>query len=367
MIRILHVISSFGRGGAPALIVNYMTHITNENIKFDFLLRSEKNSFIKEIKKHGGKIYIVPSFPRHIFKNFYQTIKFFKMHKEYDIVQIHCNALIYILPAIICKLQHRKCVIIHSHNTKSENKIGTLIHKINRRYVNKYSDVRFACSDLAGEWMFPSDYKIVKNAVDSSDFFYDREARILIRNKYEVDNKKLFIHVGRFEVQKNHNFIIEIFAEILKRDDNCVLFLLGDGTLINEIKEKVKKLNIENNVKFLGVKSNVNDYLSAADLMLFPSLWEGLPVSLVEAQYSKLKILCSDCISKEIMVTPLISSLSLNCSAGEWADKALEVLKNRVNVETKELLDLAGYNIQLETEKLQEFYNKIFRGESNDK
>ena len=171
MIRILHVISSFGRGGAPALIVNYMTHITNENIKFDFLLRSEKNSFIKEIKKHGGKIYIVPSFPRHIFKNFYETIKFFKMHKEYDIVQIHCNALIYILPAIICKLQHRKCVIIHSHNTKSENKIGTLIHKINRRYVNKYSDVRFACSDLAGEWMFPSDYKIVKNAVDSSDFF----------------------------------------------------------------------------------------------------------------------------------------------------------------------------------------------------
>lgn len=358
MIRVLHVISSFGRGGAPALIVNYMTHLTDENIKFDFLLRSENNAFEDEIKKHGGIVYITPSFPKHIFSNFFNTVCFFVKHREYDIVQIHCNALIYILPAIICKLQHRKCVIIHSHNTKAETKLGALIHKINKKFVNRYTDVRFACSDLAGEWMFPKDYLIVKNAVDPKDFFYDLNARNFIREKYRIVNKRVYIHVGRFEKQKNHEFIIEIFAEILKRDKNSVLLLLGEGSLINSIKQKVKAFNIENSVFFLGVKSNINDFLSAADIMLFPSFWEGLPVSLVEAQYSKLKILCSDCISKEIMVTPLINSLSLKCSAYEWAEKALQLFEDKIDAKTNEKLDLAGYNIQIETEKLQNFYKK---------
>ena len=367
MIRVLHVISSFGRGGAPALIVNYMTHLTDESIKFDFLLRAEKNAFENEIRSHGGIVYTTASFPRHIVSNFIQTIRFFREHKEYDIVQIHCNALIYILPAIICKIQHRKCVIIHSHNTKAEGKLGTIIHKINKKFVNRFTDARFACSDLAGEWMFPKDYSIIKNAVDSDNFFYSTEARNRIREKYGIEDKKVFIHVGRFEKQKNHDFIIDIFNEIVQKDSNSVLLLLGEGSLLDDIRKKVSNLNLNECVKFLGVKSNINDFLSAADMMLFPSFWEGLPVSLVEAQYSKLKILCSDCISTEIMVTPLIHSLSLNCSAGEWAEKALEYIADEINLDTNDMLDRAGYNIRIETEKLQDFYRRVAQGDYNDK
>ena len=233
------------------------------------------------------------------------------------------------------------------YNTSKE--ILQLIEKVNKQYGNTIIIV--------------THNDAIKNMADKVVHLHDGR----IRKEYDIEGKKVFIHVGRFEKQKNHNFIIDVFNEIVQKDHNSVLLLLGEGSLLDDIRQKVSNLNLDDCVKFLGVNDNINDFLSAADIMLFPSFWEGLPVSLVEAQYSKLKILCSDCISTEIMVTPLIHSLSLNCSAREWAEKALECLTDEINLDINDMLDRAGYNIRIEAEKLQDFYRRAAQGDYNDK
>lgn len=359
--RILHIISSFGRGGAPALIVSYMSHLCDLDVKFDFLLRSNNNAYSDVISKYGGFVYKVASFPGHLISNIRQTNDFLKSHPEYNVIHIHCNALIYIIPALLAKRLNR-VVIFHSHNTMSENFVGKVIHYLNRIWVKKYSDYRFACSDLAGKWCFGKDYSIVKNAVDAEKFYHDSDAKIRIRRELGLDDQPVFLHVGRMEKQKNHVFLLQIFKEIKKKRQNAVLLLMGTGSLEGELRALVKTLCLEKSVIFLGVKEHVNDYLSASDVMLFPSLWEGLPVSLVEAQYASLKVLCSDVISKEIMVSPYIRSLNLSDSAQEWALCALDFYDAQINEAPNSYLDKAGYNIKIEAQKLAEFYFSINKG-----
>ena len=353
--RVLHIISSFGRGGAPALIVSYMLHLCKAGVYFDFLLRSNNNAYSDIIDMCGGKVYKVSSFPRHLFSNVKQTYIFLKHHTEYDVIHIHCNALIYIIPAILGKIIGKK-VVIHSHNTKSESCIGRVVHYINRLGVKKYSDYRFACSDLAGQWCFKNDYTIIKNAVDPEKFFLNSEARKKIREELGLVDNPVFLHVGRMEKQKNHDFLLQIFKEIKKKSPDSVLLLMGSGSLEEQIRANAIKYQINKSVLFLGVKENVNDYLSASDVMLFPSLWEGLPVSLVEAQYASLKVLCSDAISKEVLCSPYIKALSLGRSAQEWAEHALELYNTPIGILPYSYLDAAGYNIKIESQKLADFY-----------
>lgn len=356
--KVLHVISSFGRGGAPALIVNYMQELSKENIIFDFLLRSNNNAYPNEIKKCGGKVYVAPDFPKKIFSNIKYTAKFIKNHPEYKIIHLHCNALIYIIPAIIAKVNGRK-VIIHSHNTKSESSLGEFIHKLNRLWVKNYSDVRLACSDLAGKWLFKRNYILLKNAIYADKFVFDKKARKRIREELQITNKRVYIHVGRFERQKNHDFLIDIFKEICRKDENSVLLLLGTGSLEDEIRKKVNNLGLSNQVFFCGIKSNVIDYLSASDLLLFPSLWEGLPVSLVEAQYSNLKVICSTNISSEVLASPYIKAISLNETAEKWSEYAIDFVNEVISDSAKPYLDDNGYNIKVESKKLKKIYNKL--------
>lgn len=357
--RVLHMISSFGRGGAPAVILNYMKYMP-ESIKFDFLLRSGKNAYMDEISDRGGKVFNTASFPKHIIKNWYETIQFICNHKEYKVIHVHCNSLVYVFPICIAKKLLNRKIIIHSHNTMADGKIAEIIHYVHRPLVKFFSNERIACSDIAGKWCYNNkDYVVLRNAIDLSKFQYDEKERNYVRKKLNIEDKHVFIHVGRFEKQKNHDFLINIFNNLHLADSKAVLLLIGTGSLQEEIINKVKKMDLSMYVFFLGEQENVQQFLTASDVMLFPSLWEGLPVTLVEAQGCGLKILCSDVISKEVHITSLIQSVPLNKSAEFWANEAEKLYSSTIEVDVNDQITKSGYNIMNEVINLKKIYEDL--------
>ncbi len=362
--RVLHIINGMDRGGAETLIMNVYRGINREKIQFDFLVTSQEEcSFDKEILVLGGKIFRIPSRKDGLIERRKAIEKFFLNNSNYDVIHHHLSSLTDISVGIIASKFNIKKIIAHSHNTKqgSRNRIYKILHRllhyINRYRVNKYYTDFFACSQKAGEWCFrKQQYKIIKNGIWTDKFSYNKEMREKIRNEFHLQDKIVLGHIGRFQEQKNHKFIIDIFKEISKKNSNIVLMLVGDGALKNEIENKVKKLGLENSVIFTGVKENTNELLQSMDLFLFPSLYEGLPLTLIEAQASGLTCLVSDVITRELQITNLISFFPLQSDNIKWSERVLELLKtgNRENTE-KNIIN-AGFDIERTLSILEEYY-----------
>lgn len=359
-IKILHVINGMGSGGAEMMIMNWYRNIDREKYSFDFLLRSNVNIYEQEIEDYGGRIYYTDKFPRHIWRNYKETKKFFATH-YYDVVHIHANALIYLKAAIEAKNNKIPIIIMHSHNTSTAKKIYIPIHKLNMIRINKYANVFLACSKKAGTWMFgQKKYQVIENAIDTRMFNFYPEERIKLRYRYGLANSYVVGHVGRFLPSKNHSFLIDIFVEILKIKENSVLILIGEGEGKKEIENKVKKLGIESKVLFLGLRTDVAKLEQIMDVFIFPSFFEGLPVSLIEAQFTRLPCVVSDNISHEVQMNNAISFLALEKSAKDWAEEAIKI-SNRCN--RGEILfnqNSRNYQIQEIIKKLEDIYLKRY-------
>ena len=201
----------------------------------------------------------------------------------------------------------------------------------------------------------------MNNAIDTDLFKYNETVRKEVRHELNIGDNQLVIgHVGRFDLQKNHQFIIDIFHELHNMNKESVLILVGTGKLIDQIKEKVKELHLEDSVMFLGVRSDVNRLMQAFDAFLFPSLFEGLPVTLVEAQAAGLPILMSDSIPKDCIITNQIKSLSLDLSAQEWALSLLSEVKNFYRKDTSDLIKEAGFDICSNAHWLEKKYEELY-------
>ncbi|MBE6127688.1 MAG: glycosyltransferase family 1 protein [Erysipelotrichaceae bacterium] len=360
-IRVLHVIGIMNRGGAETMIMNLYRNIDRNKVQFDFVENTqEKGIYENEILSLGGRVFHCPKFNGDIFSYMKWWNTFFDVHEnEYAFVHGHIGstAAMYLLSA----KKHGIKTIAHSHSTYAKLfSIKQFQYKI-LSYPTRYvSDYYFACSKEAGISRYGKKvtFYVVRNSVDSNTFRYDSQLRDTMRNELRLDNNiSVFGHVGRFTAEKNHSFILRVFKKICAQM-NAVLLLVGDGPLYKEIEKEAKDFGILNQVRFLGVREDIPALMNCMDVMIFPSVREGLPVTLVEAQCSGLHCLISDSISNEtVLVKDLVTFLSLNQSEEVWAKKAKELCAYERRSYEKEIAD-AGYDIKENANWLQNFYLK---------
>lgn len=353
-VRVLHVLSGLNSGGAESFIMNMYRHMDRSKVQFDFLLRSRDNIFESELQQMGSNVYITASFPRHFIQNTFQTYSFFKNHR-YDIVHVHANALLYMTALQCARLNGVNCRIIHSHNSAMAHMKLLPIHNFNKKHIQKLATDYFACSDSAGKWMFENQFVVISNAIDTDAFDFNVEKRNAVRRELGIDEETLVIgNIGRFTDQKNHAFLVDTFYEIVRQRPASELLLVGDGPLNQEIRNRVQKLNLSDNVRFLGVRNDVSSIINAFDVFAFPSLYEGFPVAIVEAQANGLKIFCSEAVSQQALFLDSAQVVSLTLGPKYWAKCILDADKTRIIARSK--IEEAGFNVRVEAKKLQDFY-----------
>lgn len=355
-VRVLHVITGMGSGGAESFLMNMCQHIDSEKVKFDFLLRSEENIYRETLNSMGSQVYYTASFPRHWIKNWKQTEAII-MQGHYDVVHVHANALLYPTPLILAKRYSVPCRIMHSHNTSMMNMHYLPIHLFFKKHINMLATQCFACSDSAGKWMFGNScpFTVIQNAVDVKKFSFDQTSRIEIRKEFGIPDDAFVVgHVGRFWEQKNHAFLLNAFAGVLEQKNNSYLILLGEGKLERMIEAKAREMGLGKHVIFAGVRKDVSRVLSAFDVFAFPSLYEGLSVVAIEAQANGLPIICSEATPSSVLFSAYSKQLPLSAGSAAWSAELLAAEGHRCNVSAE--LRQAGYDIHEEARKLQEFY-----------
>ena len=358
-IRVLHVVTYMGRGGLETMIMNYYRHIDRTKVQFDFLVhRDFEADYDQEILSLGGKIYHLPKLNPFSISYHNALNIFFKEHPEYKIVHVHQDCLSSI--ALKSAKKHNIPVrIAHSHSSSQDKNIKLLLKKYFMKSIPNYATHLFACGKEAGDWMFRgASYEILRNAIDVNSFKYDFEKRNALRDKYHFKDSLVLGHVGRFNYPKNHDFLIDIFNEVQKISNNSKLLLIGTGDLESKIKEKVNQLGLMDNVIFLGNRSDVNELMQAMDVFVFPSNYEGLPVTLVEAQASGLPIFKSNNVPKQCIITPNVHSISLDKDAQYWAKEILSTYNNFKRSDTSSYIIESGYDINSNAKWLQDFYLK---------
>lgn len=325
-IRILHVVGGMGPGGLETMIMNWYRKIDKSKIQFDFLVHHKERCFYDdEIEALGGKIYHLSLANDYNFIKYWFDLKrFFKDNTQYKIVHGHHSTFgfFYLTAA---KNNGIKWRISHSHIASYSKTIRGIIFYLMSRLFKKSANVHYACSKLAGDYMYGnSKYVVINNGIDTNRFRFEDFDRERIRNQFGLKDSFVVCHVGRFFDQKNHDFLVDVFHEFQKKS-NSHLLLIGVGPLQDTIRRKVHRLGLDNRVIFLNEQRNVPSFLSASDMFLFPSLYEGLPLTLVEAQTSGLPILCSDTISTEAKINDNYFILSLSDSAEVWAEKMYQI------------------------------------------
>ena len=361
-IRVLQVVTIMNRGGLETMLMNYYRKIDRNKIQFDFIVhREERGDYDDEIEDMGGRIYrMCPIKPGNYRKYFKQLDEFFTNNKEYNVVHSHINENSgFILK--YAKKHNVDCRIAHSHLADLKLDYKYLFRLYGRKNLNPNVTDYFACSVDAGKWLFKNPKKnvvVLNNAVDTNLFKLNSEKRERVRKELKIEGKFVIGHVGRFNPQKNHEFLIKVFNEILKIKEDAVLLLIGEGYLQEKIKEQVKDLGIEENVKFLGLRTDISDLMQGMDLFFFPSLFEGLPVVLVEAQAVGLKCVTSTGVTKESDLTNSIEFYDLDLSPREWAEKIVSLNTDRMN--NSEILKEKGYDSSTNIKWLVDFYSKYY-------
>lgn len=362
-IRVLHVVTHMNRGGLETMIMNYYRHIDRTKIQFDFLThRDGKKDYDDEIQQLGGKIYHLP--PLNPFdKNGYlkKLDEFFRVHREYQIVHSHLDCMS-AYPLRAAKKYGVPVRIAHAHSTSEEKKdLKYLIKLYSKGKISSYATDLFACSEKAGKWMFGNkEFTVMKNAIDCEKYLYNRDVALEVKKELGIEKKFVVGHVGRFSIPKNHKFLIDIFGQIYAQNPDAVLLLVGEGILMDGVKQKVKECQLDGAVKFLGLRDDVERIMQAMDVFVFPSLYEGLPVTLVEAQAVGIPCVVSDEITKEISIASNIVFLELNQGAEKWAKECLKNSKREKNA--CNLVKNAGFDIKKNAVWLAQYYQKRIGG-----
>lgn len=358
MVRVLEAFGEpFSNGGQEAFIMNVLQNIDMSDLCIDFYTPYYcDNDYYKSIiEEKGGKVYEVglnfaPGSSRlDIIKPLKQLLK----KEKYDVIHIHSGSISCLaysaLAASMCGV---KKIIVHSHSPALKKTLKYRLVKFVTSPIMAVCPTHyFACSKEAGEWKFSKrickkKLEIVKNGIDVNKFVFNAEIRNNIRKSLEVeDNCFLIGHVGRFSKEKNHEFLIDIMSEVIKKNSNSKLLLIGTGDEVENIKSKVNDLGLNDYVIFFGTTPNVNDYLQAMDCFVLPSLYEGLPVSTVESQAAGLKTICSNVMTSQVKITNLFEFMPLLDSAEKWADKILSYNDGYERLDVSEKICDAGFDI----------------------
>ena len=367
-IRVLHVIGIMNRGGAETMIMNLYRHIDRSKVQFDFVENSNEPAvFDEEILSLGGRIFRCPHYSG---KNHFTYVKwwndFFKAHpREYPIVHGHLGstAAIYLLIA----KKYGAYAIAHSHSSGTDHSLHSYLYRMMSYNTRNVADYFFACSEAAGTDRFGrkvisgDHYAVLNNAIDVNQFSYNSRVREVVRDELGIGQNQLVVsHIGRYTKEKNHEFILKIFSELRKLGIGARLLMIGDGTLRTHIMQMAEQASLSSDVIFTGVRSDVERLMQAMDVFVLPSLYEGLPVTMVEAQAAGLPCIISDKVPPECILTEgLVDVMPLSASPGAWAEK---ILAKRAIPRTDRRAEIAahGFDITTEAVKLQEFYLKAY-------
>lgn len=372
-VKILYLIYSLNAGGIESLCMNILDNIDLTRFQIDFVVVKDKDTeqfYDAKVKSYGMKIFAVGDL-RHgtackylsTRKDIYNLIK----REKYDVVHIHCGHWDKFPDAISAKLCGVKKIIIHSHNGQLTRdtklyRIRCILQKLIKQLYPFVATDFFSCSDLASQWAFPSRVikagKVVyiKNGIDLNRFKYSDELRAKYRHEFGFKDEFVVGHIGRMSEQKNHEFLIDVFNEIVKKKPNSKLLLIGKGELENQIKGKVSRLNLLDKVVFLGTTSEIPGVLAAIDAFVFPSRFEGLPVVGIEAQAMGVPIFASDRISNDVKITEAWHTISLEKSKEEWADIIFKTDLLRINEKCRKNIEDAGFDIRDTTKKISNIY-----------
>ena len=365
-IRIAQIMGKMNSGGVESVVMNYYRNIDKNKVQFDFIIDEDSQNIPKEeIENMGGKIILVPPYKNII--SYINVLKNIFREERYKIVHSHLNTLS-VFPLYAAKMANVSVRIAHSHSTSNKKEWKRDILKNILKLFSKLNATHyFCCSEVAGRWLFGdklddrNQVMLINNAIDIEKFAYNKEEYNKIREELKLDDKLVITHVGRFVQVKNHRLLIDIFNEIHKINSQSILLLAGDGPLLEDIKEKVNKLNLSDSVRFLGIRNDINELMKGTDIFLLPSLYEGLPVVGVEAQAAGVLCILSKNITKEIKIIETTKFIDISDSSKEIAEFILDEYKNFKRIDTKQEIIKAKFEIKTETKKLQNEYIELYR------
>lgn len=380
-VRVLHVLGNTNLGGAESRIMDLYRHTDRNRVQFDFLVHSGEEGFYeKEIRELGGRIFRVPRFRIYNYFSYRKALKeFFQEHHEFALVQGHMTstAAIY-LP--IAKKAGVKKTAAHARSAGVDKGLkGTMTRFLRRNLADK-ADYLFTCSELAGISVYGEKAVregktiFIPNAIDCAGFTFDPEKRKKMREELGLTDTLIIGHVGRFHYAKNHEYLLRVFAELCRMsagaggstaetgaDQNYHLILLGEGPLMEDTRKLAEELGVADRVHFLGNHKNIADYYQATDYFVYPSRYEGMPGTIVEAQASGLPCLMSDTICREVIATELVETMSIEKEPKVWAeelqrriDALVSKQENREKYAAK--MAAAGFDVQAQAERMMRFY-----------
>lgn len=369
-IRILHVLGNTQLGGAESRIMDLYRQMDRSKIQFDFLVHTqEAGYFDKEIQRLGGRIYRVPRFRLYNYFSYRRAVRhFFAVHHEFQMVQGHITSTAGIyLP--IAKRMGIPMTAAHARSAGVDQGIKGILTRFMRRNLDKKADYLFTCSEIAGISVFgrkaveQGKTIFIANAIDTEAFGYDERVHQRLREELGISDRTCVIgHVGRFHYAKNHAYLLQVFARLCQKETeqkeeapSYILLLLGEGAGMESIKKLADEWKIRDRVLFLGNRSNVNEYYQAMDYFVYPSRFEGLPGTIVEAQCAGLQCLMSDSICQEAAVTELVKTMSITEEPGKWAE---EIIKNAEYERKSRAVEMAeaGFDVKVQAEAMMQFY-----------
>lgn len=366
IVRVAHIIGKWLGGGVEAVVMNYYRNINHNKVQFDFICDNDSTDIpYEEIERLGGRVILIPPYQKPF--KYHKELKRVLKEGHYKIVHSHINTLS-VFSLFAAKRAGVPVRIAHSHSTTNKKEWKkNILKQVLRPFVKLFATDYVACTKHAGKWMFgkksfeKGNVYVLNNAIDLDKFKYDKQIRNKKRDELKIDKNTLVIgHAGRFVAQKNHEYIIDIFNEVHKENKNSILVLVGQGPLMDSIKDKVRKLNIDSSVMFLGQRDDINELYQSFDVFLFPSLYEGLGMVLIEAQVSGLPCYASTEVPEVAKVTDNLKFINLNENAETWAKETLTNLENYKRKDCVAEISECGYNIEKEAHKLEDYYlNKI--------
>lgn len=364
MIRILQIVSSLAMNGTETFIINLFRNIDRSQVMFDFLvLSTEKKGFYYEIISLGGNVFFLPKRKDGI-KSYNKALDaFFRQHaKDYDAVHYNVSSLTSVAPLIYARKYGIATRIVHCHNANCTGIHNRLFHRINRFRINRLATHFLACSSAAAKWGYSfsgklPETKVITNGITLSKFTFNKEIRTQFRKALGISDKMVVLHVGTFNPIKNHSFLIDIFKEIKAIRQDAMLISVGEGELLQHTKEKTASLGIEQDVIFLGRRADVANIMMASDVMVFPSLHEGLGIVVIEALAASLPCLVSTGVPQEVNISDKIKFLPLSEGPQEWAKQAISLASTNRGESTDDRL--SAYSIENTVRQMEKIYFSI--------
>lgn len=373
-IRVAHIIGKWLGGGVESVVMNYYRHIDKTKVQFDFICDEDSTDIpFEEIDQLGGRVVLIPPYQRVV--QYHKCLKKVFRENHYQIVHSHINALS-VFPLFAAKCAKVPVRVAHSHSTTNKrewkkNILKQILRPFSKIFANNY----FCCSELAGRWLFGNrtydkgQVYLLKNAIETDKFIYNEQLRKKKRAALNISENTLVIgHIGRFVAQKNHTFLLDVFCEFQKNNKNSLLLLVGQGPLLEEMKEKAAALEITDHIMFLGQREDVHELYQVMDLFLLPSLYEGLGMVLIEAQVAGLPCLASENVPTEVQISNQVTFLPLGYLE-EWSRK---ILKEKENLSTNQrtgisdLKNLICYDINVQVTTLERFYKNMWNRSVSD-